>query len=199
MQAPQQPQKKKGMHGCVIALIIVAVLAVPVLGIMAALGIYGTRKYLAAAKTSEAKNTIGAIMRGAVAAYERESGGETLLADDAKGATYTHQRCKTARPVPHTVPKGVKYQPSTSDWATGSADTGWPCLRFSMDQPMYYQYSYETGAGTGKSGATAGGFEASARGDLNGDGVTSLFARGADVRNGMVVVSTNIYIENEFE
>ncbi len=77
---------------------------------------------------------------------------------------------------------------------------GWPCLKFSMTQPMYYQYSYVTGAGSGKSGATAKGFEASARGDLDGNGVTSFFGRGADVettvRSG---VSTEMYIENEFE
>ena len=56
-----------------------------------------------------------------------------------------------------------------------------------------------TGAGSGKSGATASGFEASARGDLDGNGTYSLFARGADVRSGKVVVSSQIYVENEFE
>ncbi len=68
-----------------------------------------------------------------------------------------------------------------------------------MSQPFYYQYGYVTGVGSGKSGATANGFEASARGDLDGNGVFSFFARGADVRNGTVVVSTVLYIENENE
>jgi len=68
-----------------------------------------------------------------------------------------------------------------------------------MTTPMYYQYNYQTGAGTGKSGAGAKGFEATARGDLDGNGVTSLFARGADIRNGSIHVSNELYIENEFE
>jgi type IV pilus assembly protein PilA len=86
-----------------------------------------------------------------------------------------------------------------ADFQSGSATAGWTCLKFAMGMPMYYQYGYVTGVGSGKSSATANGFEASARGDLNADGVTSLFARGADVRNGAVVLSSEIYIENEFE
>ena len=69
--AQQPPPQKKGMSTCLIVAIVVAALAVPMIGIMATLGIYGVRKYLASAKTSEAKNTIGAISRAAVAGYER--------------------------------------------------------------------------------------------------------------------------------
>ena len=79
------------MSTCLIVVIIAAVLAVPVLGIMASLGIYGFRRYLAAAKTAEAKNTIGAISRGAVAAYERE----VLV-----GGKVTHRLCGSAIAVP---------------------------------------------------------------------------------------------------
>ena len=204
MQSPyqaQQPPPKKGMSTCLIVAIVVGALAIPVIGIMAALGIYGVRKYLANAKSAEAKNNIGAISRQAVAAYERESYSNELIPSD-KSAGSAHQLCGSATPVPHDVPKGVKYQPSSApgtDFHSGSATAGWTCLKFTVDMPMYYQYSYVTGPGSGKSGATAKGFEASARGDLDGNGVTSLFARGADVRNGTVVLSTQIYIENEFE
>ena len=100
------------------------------------------------------------------------------------------------------VPKGAKYQPSSTpgaDFETGTADAGWKCLKFSMTEPMFYQYAYAKGAGSGKSGGAANGFEASARGDLNGDGVTSFFARSGVVRNDTVVLSTELYIENEFE
>src|ERR1019366_6126315 len=44
-----------------------------IIGVLPALAIYGVRRYLASAKTAEAKNSIGAITRGAVAAYERET------------------------------------------------------------------------------------------------------------------------------
>jgi type IV pilus assembly protein PilA len=185
------------MSTCLIVAIVLAVLGVPVLGIMAALGIYGVRRYIATSKTAEAKNTIGAITRAAVAAYERERMEATV--PHGKSAGVARRLCASAIPVPAKVPAGMKYQPSPGDFATGSEDAGWTCLRFSMEQPFYYQYGYVTGAGSGKSGATANGFEASARGDLDGNGVTSFFARGADVRQGQVVVSTEIYIENEFE
>jgi type IV pilus assembly protein PilA len=201
MQAPQQqPPQKKGMSTCAIIAIVVLALSVPVIGIMAALGIYGVRKYLAAAKTAEAKNNIGFITRQAVAAYERESLANELI--PSGGATATHRLCKSATPVPHTVPQAMKYQPSSApgaDFNAGSADTGWVCLKTSITEPIYYQYMYETGTGSGKSGVHPNGFEVSARGDLDGNGKTSFFARGGDVRKGAVVVSTELFIENEFE
>jgi len=196
MQPPAQPQgqppPKKGMSTCLIVGIVLAVISVPVIGVMAALGIYGVRRYIATAKTAEAKNTIDAITRAAVAAYEREGYGK---APD-------HKLCKSSVRVPAKPLVGMKYQPSSADGAdfnTGDATTGWKCLKFSMTQPIYYAYEYDQGAGSGKSGATASGFEASAQGDLDGNGVYSFFARGADVRNGAVVVSTELYVENEFE
>jgi type IV pilus assembly protein PilA len=197
MQPPFDPQQpppaKKGMSTCLIVGIVVLALAVPMIGVMATLAIYGVRKYIAAAKTAEAKNTVAAITRGAVAAYEAE----TLVS----GRT-VHRLCASATPVPAGVPAAAKYMPSTAagaDFQVGSASAGWPCLKFSMTQPFYYQYGYVTGAGSGKSGATASGFEASARGDLDGNGVFSFFARGADVRKGTIVLGTDLYIENEFE
>ena len=196
-QAQQAPPQKKGMSTCLIVAIVVGALSIPVIGVVAALGIYGVRRYLVAAKSAEAKNSIGAIARAAVSSYEHEDPALT-----APGKAAPHRLCGSATPVPHDVPKGVKYMPSSApgaDFQSGSATTGWTCLKFAMGTPMYYQYSYVQGAGSGKSGATANGFEASARGDLDGNGVTSLFARGADVRNGTVVLSTEIYIENEFE
>jgi type IV pilus assembly protein PilA len=194
MQTPGQPYPqppKKGMSGCAIAAIVVAVVGIPVIGILASLAIYGVRHYLVAAKTAEAKNTVGAITRAAVAGYERDRMG--------KGPGAQHRLCASAIPVPAQVPAAKKYQPGSGDFHTGSEDAGWTCLKFAMEQPFYYQYGYVTGVGSGQSGATVNGFEASARGDLNGDGVTSFFARGGDVRNGQVVVSTEMLILNEFE
>jgi type IV pilus assembly protein PilA len=191
--AAPPPQPKKGMSTCLIIAIVVGVLAVPVVGLMAVSAIYGVRRYLSSAKSAEAKNTVGAITRSAVAAYERES---------MAGSTTVHRLCKSTARVPAAPPMAAKYQPSPADGAdfnTGDATTGWKCLKFAMNQPIYYAYKYETGAGSGKSGATASGFEASAQGDLDGNGVRSFFARGADVRNGAIVVSTELFIENEFE
>jgi type IV pilus assembly protein PilA len=188
-QAPPPPAKK-GLSGCAIAAIVALALGVLMVLVMIPLGLYGMRRYLAAAKTAEAKNTVSAISRAAVAAYERER---------MVGTTLVHRLCASATPVPAEVPPGRKYQPSSSDFESGSADAGWKCLKFALNEPIYYQYLYVKGAGSGKTGADANGFEISARGDLDGNGVTSFFGRGGQVRNGAVVVSSEIYIENEFE
>jgi len=181
-------------------------IVVAIIGVLAALAIYGVRRYLATSKTAEAKNTIGAIGRAAAGAYERETYSNEILADGATSATFTHQLCLTlAGRVPAAVPPAKKYQPSTkdgSDFNGGDNLVGWKCMKFNMTEAIYYSYWYEQGAATtsaNQSGADATGFEVSAQGDLDGNSVLSTFARGAVVRNGNVVVSTEMYIDKEFE
>jgi type IV pilus assembly protein PilA len=185
-------------------------IVVAIIGILAALAIFGVRRYLASAKSGEAKNTVGAIGRAAVMAYERETYTNQLLANGGQSGS-RHALCvSAANRVPATTPIGTKYQPSTvdnTDFNTGDNVTGWKCLKFQMTQPIHYSYGYATGAGTGLSGATATGFEVSAFGDLDGDGAGAVtpganiatFARGAALRNGSIVLSTDIFIQNEFE
>jgi type IV pilus assembly protein PilA len=183
-------------------------IVVAIIGVLAALAIYGVRKYLASAKTSEAKNTIGAISRGAAAAYERETTAAQLVAEGTTSSGSDHALCESATAVPAAVPKGTKYQPSTAndaDFETGNAVSGWRCLKFSLSQPIYYKYSYARGASVvatnnpAKSGAN--GFEAAAEGDLDGDTTSAKFARTGDVNttNAQLIVSTQVYVENEYE
>jgi len=189
---PRQAQK---FPVWIIVIIVVVVGAVFFVGILAALGIYGTRRYIGAAKTAEAKNTIGAVARGAMASYERETG------DPAA----PHKLCGTAVPVPAAVPAGTKYMPGVSagsDFNTGDSEKGWMCLKFSMSQPMYYQYNYHQGSGyLGPAAQSPGptGFEAAARGDLDGNGKTSLFVLTGTVAGGAVSVSPTMFIDNEME
>jgi type IV pilus assembly protein PilA len=190
-------------------------IVVAIIGVLAALAIYGVRKYIASAKTSEAKNNVGAIVRGAVGAYERETTANELLADGATSTASAHQLCGTSTAVPATVVQNKKYQPntnpSTGDWAatgTQNSRTGWPCLRFNIDQPIAYQYGYGQGAAPGgmaggytygEGAGDATGFEVVAVGDMDGNSVWAHFVRGGTVRNGTVVVSTALAIQNEFE
>jgi type IV pilus assembly protein PilA len=180
-------------------------IVVAIIGVLAALAIYGVRRYLATAKTGEAKNTIGAVTRAAVAAYERETTPTELLGDGSTSAQTVHALCATAIGVPTAPPAGKKYQPYTvdnKDFNTGDNLTGWKCLKFQMTEAIYFSYLYDKGVGTkggSASGSTANGFEVSAQGDLDGNSIYSTFARGADVRNGAVVVSTEIYVDKEYE
>ncbi|MBW2455151.1 MAG: hypothetical protein JRI68_11605 [Deltaproteobacteria bacterium] len=137
--------------------------------------------YLASAKTSEAKNSVGAITRGAMAAFERES-----AATEDLSAPVGHQLCKSATPVPASgPPKATKYQSKGvegQDYETGDQTTGWKCLKFAMSQPQYFQYGYNAGSGYkstefGLPDPGPDGFEAWAMGDLDGDGRPSLYVR----------------------
>jgi len=182
-------------------------IVVAIIGVLAALAIYGVRRYLASAKTSEAKNSIGAITRGADAAYERETSASEILAAGGNSTAASHSLCANATVVPAAgVPQGLKYQPNPaegSDFETGDSVTGWKCLRFSINQPIYYQYHYIRGGHVpgvvGSPDPTAAGFEAAAFGDLDGDTTIGHFARGGTVVNGQLILATQVYIDNEFE
>ncbi|WP_437787122.1 type IV pilin protein [Sorangium sp. So ce1097] len=181
-------------------------IVVAIIGVLAALAIFGVRRYLASAKTSEAKNSVGAITRGAAAAFERETAASEILGAGADSAAASHSLCESATAVPDAVPAGVKYQPDSTegqDFETGSATGGWKCLRFSMTQPIYYQYHYVLGARipgvTLSPDPTDQGFEAGAVGNLDNDAVNSYFTRGGTVTAGQLTLATQIYIENEYE
>lgn len=148
-------------------------IVVAIVGVLAALAIYGVRKYVANAKTAEARNAVGQIAKDATAAYTREGMDPTIL-PLGTGTGVVNVMCDTAAPVPSNISlvRGRKYQSSLTEWNTGDALTGWTCLRFSMQDPQYYQYGYEA---TGSRTDAGDAFFASAAGDLDGDGSTSKF------------------------
>jgi hypothetical protein len=177
------------------------------IGALSAVAIYGVRRYLAAAKTSEAKNTVGSIGRAAQAAFERE---EVRVVPqpgqlDVQGI---HTLCQSAQSVPAVVPSGIKYHPSSApgtDYDTGDDHTGWKCLRFAVDWPHYYRYSYHVGSGylgPARGGPNPGpnGFEVAAEGDLDGDGKTSLFTLTGKIdAKGSLVITRELFIADELE
>jgi hypothetical protein len=161
MQAPQPhrspPHAKKG--GFPIWLIVVLVASVPliaIVGLMATMGIYGTRRYIANSKSFEAMNALTQIGKDVTAAYE---------------SAQPHRLCPSAsRAVPDSLAKvkGMKYQSAPGDWDVDkAAEAGFACFKFSMDQPQYFMYSYESSGGS---------FTATAMGDLDGDGIPSVFS-----------------------
>ncbi len=143
-------------------------IVVAIIGVLAALAIYGVRKYIANSKTAEARNSLGQLGKDAASAFDREQMSGNVLALQGSTAVL-HGLCG---PASNTVPsgsgkiKGMKYQSSPAEWNTGDANNGWKCLRFTMDQPQYYMYKYAS---------TTGSFQAIANGDLNGDGTLSTF------------------------
>ncbi|HTM43312.1 MAG TPA: prepilin-type N-terminal cleavage/methylation domain-containing protein [Polyangiaceae bacterium] len=168
-------------------------IVVAIVGVLAALAIYGVRKYVLNAKTAEARNTLGQIGKDATTAFARESMAGSVLGLGSAAAK-SNNLCKTSKSVPSAITsvKGQKYQSSPADW-NSSADSGWSCLRFSMQDPQYYQYTYtQTGA------TDTGAFDITAQGNLDGDSTTSKFTYSGDVKTDtnskdvVVVMAPNI-------
>ena len=146
-------------------------IVVAIIGVLSTIAIQGVRRYLANAKSAEAKMQIGRIAKSAVISFDQDRFATTGVMIAGATVAITRQFCATAASVPAalTSVKGVKYQSSPSDWA-GDTNTGWRCLRFTLDSPQAFQYVYAATVTAG-----AGDFTASAFGDLNGDGTTSSF------------------------
>jgi type IV pilus assembly protein PilA len=177
--------------------LIELMIVVAIVGVLAALAIYGVRKYLLNSKTAEVRNAVGQMAKDAKAAYERESMPSTILAGGAS-ATVSNNLCTDASksvPADKTSIAGKKYQSAATDWTIdeGTFGKGFACLRFSMSDPQYYMYDYK-----GTAGATQA-FTAVGYGDLNGDAVTSAFSLQGAVTNGIVFVSPNFKEEKAEE
>jgi type IV pilus assembly protein PilA len=169
-------------------------MVVVIIGVLAVLAVIGVRKYVANAKSAEARNAIGQMAKDAVAAYSRDSISGTLLAKGAvsNGAQKFCQSASQSVPATMTPVTAHKYQSSASDWNadSGTPGKGFACLKFSLEEPQYYQYTYAATT-TNTTGATVGDyFIASAQGDLDGNGATSLFQIEGQV-NGGYLVSTS--------
>ena len=169
-------------------------IVVAIIGILAVLAIYGVRKYIANAKTAEARNALGKIQKDAVSAFEREKLATSTVLPVGTSTSTIRSLCGNAVAVPGSVPLAQKYQSSKADWETGDATTGWKCLKYEMTAPQYYQYNY-----TGSGNSTAGSFTVIANGDLNGDTTASTFKAYGTVQEGRLNASPQIEETNPEE
>jgi type IV pilus assembly protein PilA len=179
-------------------------IVVAIIGVLAALAIFGVSRYLKSAKTSEAKNSIGRISRSAQEAYERETAPSEVITPGQNSAATSRSLCGAANRVPAAAPSGTKYIPNNAantDFNSGDATTGWKCLRFEINDPMYYAYDYKLGdAFTGAPAVGATGFQTAAIGNLDGDADTSLFVLGGKIEaSGQLNRTTQVFISEEFE
>jgi type IV pilus assembly protein PilA len=156
-------------------------IVVAIIGVLAALAIYGVRKYLTNAKSAEARMAVGRMAKDAQLAYEKEDVAKGIIAL-TNTAAIAHKLCSTAAAVPLVAANiaNLKYQSTPNDWVTppitpGIA-AGWTCLKFTMSDPQYFQYEYvlDVGDQTGVAPGAAGDkFTAHAHGDLDGDALLS--------------------------
>lgn len=121
----------------------------------------------------EALQLLPLIAAAAASAYE------------ANGST-----CGTAVSVPAVVPVDAFYVPVPApgvDFLTGDDVTGWACLGITAPSKVYCQYQFTKGGSPvtdalGGQGTThPQGFEVAARGDDDGDAITSAFTIVGDI------------------
>jgi type IV pilus assembly protein PilA len=173
-------------------------IVVAIVGILAALAIYGVRKYIANAKTAEARNSIGQMSKDGATAYSREGMAPDILAAGSSTPVVNRLCGSAEKPVPQagiSAVQGRKYQSATTEWENTNGE-GWTCLKFSMSEPQYYMYNYTS---TGTAGAEGDTFNCIANGDLNGDGTTSTFSLEGKIDNHVVVLAPNMTITNPDE
>jgi type IV pilus assembly protein PilA len=178
-------------------------IVIAIIGILAALAIYGVTRFIGSSKSAEARQTVGAISRAAQAAYERQTAPSEALAPGTLSLTGAQAICGSAAPVPAAIPAGKKYQPNPAegaDFETGDATGGWKCLRFRMSDPITYQYSYTKGSSPISNQVNSpDSFEAGAQGDVDADAVISQFSLTGQIQSGGLTRSTQVFVVNESE
>jgi type IV pilus assembly protein PilA len=178
--------------------LIELMIVVAIIGVLAVLAIYGVSKYLASSKTAEARDNLGNLSKAAGSAYDREKLSTSSVLTPGSTTAILKAFCATAAssvPAASATVSGRKYQSNPSEWKAGDAVTGWQCLKFTVDSPQYYQYSY-TAATTAGNGAA---FTASAAGDLNNDSVFSTFTIAGSVVSGAVLLAPTVAETNPDE
>jgi type IV pilus assembly protein PilA len=166
-------------------------IVVAIVGILAALAIYGVRKYMANAKTAEARNSLGQLGKDASGAFNREKMAAGVMAPGDSTAV-SNSLCGSAAatvPASKAAIEGKKYQSKQEEWNEGDAQTGWFCLKFSMAEPQYYMYGYTA---TGTTGADGDTFDATAEGDLDADGDLSKFTLSGAIKDRVVNLSPTL-------
>jgi type IV pilus assembly protein PilA len=172
--------------------LIELMVVVAIIGILAAVAIPAFMKNARKAKTSEAVTNVKKLYDGARAYYEEESNARGSINPIAK--QFPRSPTTAIAPALGSCCSGsnTKCAPAPSLWT----DPSWQALKFSMDDPHYYSYSYVGSTTVG----TASTFSADAHGDLDCDSSYSTFEMVGSVQSdGTVTGQAGLFRDKELE
>jgi type IV pilus assembly protein PilA len=168
--------------------LIELMIVVAIIGILAAVAIPAFMKYIRRSKTTEASMNVRKLFDSSVSYYEAEHA-------DRTGSILAKQFPSTAALAPTTqccTLPGEKCPPNPTTWEVTPT---WASLNFSVDDPFYYQYHYDS-SGTD----LASQFTAAANGNLDCDTILSTFERTGTVdAQHNVSGGSGLFIANDIE
>ena len=168
--------------------LIELMIVVAIIGILAAVAIPQFMKYIKKSKTTEAINAVKKLYDGGKAYFAEEY---TIRTSGAPIPRQFPASVATTPAVDQCCTDGGKCIPNSALWTEPS----WLALKYSMDDPHYYWYTF-TSAGT----VNTSEFSAAGNGDLDCDGIYSTFeAIGRVNASGEVTGTATVYRENELE
>jgi type II secretory pathway pseudopilin PulG len=135
---------------------------------LSAFGMYGLARYVRHAKCAEAVGSATAIADSAAAYFDGSDANQPAgtTPEAAHAMRHFPPPSKASIPPEPDLVKGKRYQSTLADWS-GSP---WAELHFSIPQPQYFAYSFESqGSGVQAKAAVI------AHGDLDGNGVVSTY------------------------
>lgn len=174
--------------------LIELMIVVAIIGILAAIAIPAFIGYITRSKTSEAGANLKNIFTAAAGYYTNENWGDRAVALTPGAVAATTACVVTAAATP--APSNAKQ---VIDWDDASL-TPFRSIGFTTRDPVYFQYAVSGGDGLCGHTPLTPLYSFDAFGDLDGDGVTSMYeiSAGSDGQNELIR-SPGIYRAAELE
>lgn len=164
---------------------------IAIIGVLATVALPAYSKYIRRSRTVEAANNLKKIYDSSVAYYDSEHAGATQVILPRQ---FPVSEADSPGINPCCGQPGDKCDPALAAPVWGSPT--WNSLNFSVDDPFYFWYRYDSGGTDSTSNFSAWAF-----GNLDCDANYSTFMRGGkiDANHNIAGGGAGLYIRNEIE